>query len=85
MDSANGSATSSTWTAAEVELFQVIDFFCPMEMHLALIMLQRPGFISLWIASVSPTYFDFTPVIRSTSHLYDNTKGLFSGPTLFFC
>ena len=47
-------------------------------MRLALIILQRPGFISLWIASVSPTYFDFMPVINSTSHLFVRVKGFSS-------
>ena len=34
-----------------------------------MIILQRPGLISLRMASVSPTYLDFIPVISSTSHL----------------
>ena len=48
----------------ESELISVLT-----KMRLALIILQRPGLISLWMASVSPTYLDFIPVISSTSHL----------------
>ena len=54
----------------ESELISVLT-----KMRLALIILQRPGFISLWMASVSATYFDFIPVINSTSHLFVRVKG----------